>query len=486
MVDCRIVLNPKRWHERLGRFVLVLAVAAVTVAAMTAFVPAEPAFAAGPKIVTLTSSSDPSTYAQPVTFTATVSPSLGFGTLTFLESKGSSPHNYLVTVCPTTNLSYPVSGGWGATCRVTLPPGSHPIVARFTSVGNIHASGSLIQQVETHVATTTSVTSSLNPSRTGNGVTFTATVAPAIAGVIQGTVEFRAGGSPLAGCTSQPVTDNQAACTVSSLPIGPTKIKATFGNAPSHAFDGSSGTLEQQVKPYSVPPSHGGKKTVVVTSSLDPSVYGQDVTFTATVSPDRGDGTVTFFEPIPLRKGVIDFTFCSAEPLVKVGGQWQATCTVAPPAGYLTVVARFVGTGGVGASGQLNQIVSGVPTTTTLSSSVNPSLPGQAVTFTAVVNPSNAVGEVTFRAGRQRICPTDSVNIVDGIDEATCTTSTLKTRHFTITAFFQNDQGQFGSSTGTLHQVVGAGGGGAVESLALRGSGASFVPISWTSWMSAR
>ena len=102
------------------------------------------------------------------------------------------------------------------------------------------AAGALTVQVATTAGTptTTTLTSSLNPSNPGSGVTFTATVtgmAPT------GTVNFTNGGASIAGCASATVSGSgnvrTATCFTSSLTAGTHSIVATYsgdaGNAPS-------------------------------------------------------------------------------------------------------------------------------------------------------------------------------------------------------------------------------------------------------------
>ena len=115
-----------------------------------------------------------------------------------------------------------------------------------------------------------------------------------------------------------------------------------------------------------------------MTTSANPSVYGQSVTFTATVrrgGPGSGKptGTVTFYD----------------------GTTTLGTAKLSGGAGKLTIKTLAIGThsitavyGGDGnfttsTSTALNQTVNQDATTTTISSSVDPSVYGQAVTFTA-------------------------------------------------------------------------------------------------------
>jgi hypothetical protein len=54
-------------------------------------------------------------------------------------------------------------------------------------------------------------------------------------------------------------------------------------------------------------------------------------------------------------------------------------------------------------SSPVTQTISAATTTVALASSVNPSVSGQAVTFTATVTPSAATGTITFKDGSKAI-----------------------------------------------------------------------------------
>ena len=73
--------------------------------------------------------------------------------------------------------------------------------------------------------------------------------------------------------------------------------------------------------------------TVTLTSSANPSTYGQSVTLTATVSPSTATGTVTFYNGV---------TMLEIEPISS--GQ-AALKTVMLPSGTLTILARYNGNG---------------------------------------------------------------------------------------------------------------------------------------------
>jgi hypothetical protein len=73
--------------------------------------------------------------------------------------------------------------------------------------------------------------------------------------------------------------------------------------------------------------------TVTLTSSANPSTYGQSVTLTATVSPSTATGAVTFYNGV---------TVLETEPLSS--GQ-AALKTVMLPSGTLSILARYNGDG---------------------------------------------------------------------------------------------------------------------------------------------
>ena len=108
---------------------------------------------------------------------------------------------------------------------------------------------------------------------------------------------------------------------------------------------------------------------MTVASSANPSTYGQSVTFTATVSPDDGGGTVAFYGD----GSTTPISGCGAETLNLVGGNWQAACSTSLlPVGSDTVSATYSGdtsypsvSGSLPGDQQVNQAPTTVPTSTT-------------------------------------------------------------------------------------------------------------------------
>ncbi|HKC54723.1 MAG TPA: Ig-like domain repeat protein [Vicinamibacterales bacterium] len=94
------------------------------------------------------------------------------------------------------------------------------------------------------------------------------------------------------------------------------------------------------------------------------------------------------------------------------------------------------------------------PTNVALTSSLNPSQPGQSVTFTATVTAANGTfvtdGNVTFRDGATVLA--GPITLVNG--QASFTTSTLAAGSHTITASYTSTSGQFAPATGSVTQLV--------------------------------
>src|SRR5262249_6876561 len=122
-----------------------------------------------------------------------------------------------------------------------------------------------------------------------------------------------------------------------------------------------------------------------VGSSVNPSVFGQSVTFTATVTavaPGAGtpSGTVTFKDggrtvsTQRLSGGVATFTTSALSV-----GSHSVTATYSGDSNF-----NATGMGGSTAPA-LNQVVNKANSLSSVSSSVNPSVFGQPVTFTATV-----------------------------------------------------------------------------------------------------
>lgn len=222
---------------------------------------------------------------------------------------------------------------------------------------------------------------------------------------------------------------------MSSLSIGNHTILANYsGNT---TFNPSTGSLSQGVNPGVVP------STTMLSSSANPALAGQAVTFTANVTgAGSPTGTVTFKDgattlgTVTLAGGVASFTTSSLA------------------AGNHTIVAIYSGDVTFNTStGTLSQnIFAGAqPTTTALASTPNPSAHNQPVTFTATVTSGSGTptGTVTFLDAGQAI---GTATLAAGV--ATFTTSTLTIGTHSITASYAGANAFLASISAALSQAV--------------------------------
>jgi len=153
-----------------------------------------------------------------------------------------------------------------------------------------------------------------------------------------------------------------------------------------------------------------------VTSSQDPSTFGQKVTFTATIAPVNG-GTITFANGATV--------LCAAVPLTHVGGStYKAKCaTTALPAGFATITAAYPGDTSYAASaGTLTQTVAQAPTALTARFSTSHQDLVLTAKLTAAGDPVSGQ-PISFSTGTTPLCTPDTS--ADGV--ATCTLTTAQT-----------------------------------------------------------
>jgi subtilase family serine protease len=135
---------------------------------------------------------------------------------------------------------------------------------------------------------TTSLSSSLNPVLLGASVTFTATVTSSTSGTPTGTVTFLDNGASIG---SAPLNSGAVATfSTSTLAVSTHPITAQYGG--DSKFSSSSSTNIAQVV-------NAKPTTASLLSSLNPSIGGQSVTFTATIASTAGGtptGAVTFLD----------------------------------------------------------------------------------------------------------------------------------------------------------------------------------------------
>ena len=327
---------------------------------------------------TLADSANPSASGQPVTFTATVSanaPGAGTptGTVTFEADGTPLPGDSAVALL----------GGTASFVTSALPLGDEAITAVYSGDGNFTGSASA---ADAHTvsstgpvlqAATATIDDLANPSVFGEPVTFEVTVSPVSSGggTPTGSVTFEDDGVALPGDSTFSLSDGTALFGTSALPVGTSTIMAVYSGDSNFSY--STGSVSHVVGEAAT--------ATTIDDSASPSVLGQLVTLTATVTPSAGwgagstpTGTVTFDDngvALPGNSTV------SLDPSTDTAS--FTTSSLAVGSHSITVVYSGDGNFTGSTSAADGHTVNPAATTTALGDSLNPSVYGQWVTFTA-------------------------------------------------------------------------------------------------------
>ncbi len=387
---------------------------------------------------TLASSANPSLVGQSVTFTATVAISGGGGvtpdgTVTFMDG---------TTVLSTVALT----GATATYSTSTLTLGVHPITAVYSGDSSIEVLGntSAVLNQDVQAQSTIVLASSLNPSTYGASVTFTATITSSSTTAATGTVSFYDGATKIGAGT---LTAGVATFATTTLAVGTHSITATYAGDSNNSA-GTSNAVSQVVNTAS--------SSITVTSTLNPSNFGQSVTFTATVTAATGTGNLTGTVQLQDTYNGVTTTLAPSLAVNAAGVATFAITTLG--VGQHSITATYSGDSTHATSTTATPLIQVVNegTTTTLTSSVNPSVFGQNVTFTATVAATGggAVapdGTVTFMDGTTTL---GTVTLTGGV--ATFPIATLAVGMHSITAVYGGDaaNGIVGSTSAVLKQDV--------------------------------
>jgi hypothetical protein len=256
--------------------------------------------------------------------------------------------------------------------------------------------------------------SSLNPSVYNQSVTFTAQLT-ASSGIPTGTVQFNDGTNTLA---IQPISSSGAAIyTTSALTIGTHAITAVY--QPTGNFPAATASLSQVVTAYPT--------NTTLTCSPNPINVFNTALLTAAVTSTNGTptGSIAFTDngtalaTQALLSGTTNLTYTGS-----VAGTHTLTATYLPTGSFTT------------SSASCSEVVTALPTTSTLT--VNPvtSTYGSPVTLTATVSPatlpgpSTPTGIVTFYNGAIAV---GTGTLVNGVATTSLTTLPGGTYNLTCT-----------------------------------------------------
>ena len=387
-----------------------------------------------PTTTVLASSVNPSVAEAGVTFTATVQGPAGVtavptGTVTF--SDGAAPLGTSV-----------LNASGVATLTVTrLYAGQHSITASYGGDPmNLASQSAILVQTVAQATTATSLTTSSATVYARVSVTFTAVVSRTDTVIPTGSVTFLNGATTLGTGTLD--STGTATLATSALAAGNHSISAIYGGDTNNltSTSASLGETVQQIP-----------TATTITASANPGTSGAALVLTATVAQSGTLGAGgTFSGTMTFQNGAAILGTAT------VSAAGVATVTVSTlAAGANTVTAVFAGnTNYVGStSSPMLETIVAATTTTTLASSLTPSIAGKPVTFTAVVTSTGGVatGAVSFIDAGGGTLGSGTLN-ASGV--ATLTTTALGVGQHTLTAAYGGDSRDGSSTSATLLQTV--------------------------------
>ncbi|WP_215816431.1 Ig-like domain-containing protein [Pimelobacter sp. 30-1] len=389
-----------------------------------------------PTATVLTSTGSPTVSGQAVTFTAevdVVAPGVGqLGGAVQFNIDGD-PYGTAI----------PLTGDTATLTVSNLRPGNHAVQATYNGNGDFASSSSAeLTHGVNRADTTVEVSTSNAQAVAGEPLRFTAdvTVTGPGAGEPTGTVQFAADGEPIGAPVA--LNGGTAVSPPVGLDAGNHVITANYEG--DDRFAGGSATLTQKV--------FAATTTTSVSSAPNPSVVGQNVTITATVTPDApatGDP-----------QGAVQFEIDGQPgPYVALedGTATMSTSTLARgthqvKARYLSADPNFVTSVSTTATHTVNKAA----TRTTVVSSAPTAVSGQPVTFTATVGvvapgAGSPSGTVTFTDGNTVLDTVPVSSATGGI--ASVTLDDLGVGQHAIVATYDGDD-SFTGSNGSVAQKV--------------------------------
>lgn len=382
-----------------------------------------------PTAISVVSSLNPSTFGQPVTFTATIAESTTFspgGTVTFLDG---------ASVLGTGTV---MVGGLATLTSAAVGGGSRSITAMYSGDSNFAPSTSeVLTQTVNGAATSTALASSLNPSTFGSSVTFTATVSGGTLGTPTGTVSFKDGSTNIGTGLLNEL--GVASFSTLNLGVGAHNITAVYDASDNFAAS-TSVPVSQAVEK--------GTPTVSVISFQNPADVGQEVTFRADVTSPASTGPtgtvffkdgLTLLAAVTLASGTAQFSTSELS-----AGNHNITAGYDGDANFLGEISPV-----------LVQEVLGLESATAVTSTPNPSVFGQLILFTATVTSPLGAGTPTggtvdfFKDGELMFAaiPVNSAGVANRAGQ-------LPSGQYTITATYNGDTTFAGSNSAPITQTV--------------------------------
>jgi hypothetical protein len=318
--------------------------------------------------------------------------------------------------------------------------GSHTLTATFVPTGGFSSSSASCAETVTALPTVSVLTVSPTSSTFGSPLTLSATVSPVTLpgpSTPTGTVTFYNGTAAIGSGT---LASGVASLTVSSLPGGSDNLTCTYGGSSIYAMSNCNSVAAV---------ISAAATTLTLTSSLNPAPALNAITFTATLTTNgktAGAGNS------------INLSLNGQSTVLTTDATGAATYTISTliPGSY-SVSAAFAATASLlASSATLIQVVTAVPTGTSLTVTPNPAYFSQVVTMVANVSPQAGTtqvtsGSVTFFDGGTSL----GTQPVSASGAATLTISTLAVGTHSITATYSPANTVFvPSSSPVVNEVI--------------------------------
>jgi len=378
--------------------------------------------------VALTSSNSATVSGEAVTYTADVA---------VVAPGAGSPSGTVQLRIDGADVGSPVTltGGTAVFPAVgSLITGTHTVTAVYSGSGNHEGSQKTLEQQVAQAETTTTVLVSPSPSAEGQNVTIAAAVTPVApgSGTPTGLVSFTANGDLIGATALEPTSGGaQATMVLADLEAGDHQIVATYVGDTGYATSVSPQVQHTVIAGAAIVPT-----TTEVTSSSNPSTFGELISFTAQVTAE--DGSV----PAGMVRFTVDGAPLGGLVVVDSDGVAHSTTVASPDPGDHTVIAAFVPDAGYGGSGAfLAQTVAAATVALDLVSTDDTSDHGQAVRFTATIASEQAgtgapTGFVQFEVDGEPLGA--AVAIEDGEAQSPAISSLAPGDHV-VTAIYSGD-----------------------------------------------
>ncbi len=363
---------------------------------------------------------------------------------TFTTTGGQSPYSFSISGSLPTGITF--SSTTGTLQGTTTQAGSFPITVTTTDANSCSSSQNYTLVVNSGPATTLMVTASTSNLVSGQAFNITVTaldVANNTATSYTGTIAFT---------SSDPSATLPSNYTFTSADAG---VK-TFTNGvtlrtPATQIITATDTLQSSITGNTTITVSKANTTTMLSSSLSSPVFGQSITFTATVgvnSPGTGTPTetVTFFD---------GGSQIGTPQTLSNGSASISTSSLSTGTHSITAVYSSGTRFNSSTSLALSQMVNKANTTTSIMSTVNSSAFGQTVTFTATISANSPgsgtpTGTLQFKDGTNNLGT--PVNLINRT--ATLSTNSLSAGTHSITAVYNSDSNFNSSISGILNFTV--------------------------------